>query len=673
MTAPSSFTSIRQKITTVIMLITGVVLVIACSALFAFQAWTIKNRMINELAVTADMVAGNIAVAAMFKDEERSQQILNGLQAMPQISAAWLELNDGTRLAQFGNPNAENGSVIPKKGEDLTLVGHRALFVRTVRRDDTQQGTLYLLADFEASYFALLKLYGAILLLVIAVSLLLTYLLTGGLQHLITAPILTLTATANQIASGKDYSVRAKKAGNDEVGVLTDTFNLMLEQIQAQDSALQSAQAELRDQIQSLAREIEERKAAQFAQERLIEINEATPDFVGRADLTGRTFYINPAGRKMFGLAPDLDVNTLKISDYHPDWVNKLIKEEALPTARLKGSWSGETALLHRNGGEVHVSQVIIAHKNAAGEVESFSTVMRDMSERRAAEDALRESQEQLLKSSRLAGMAEVATSVLHNVGNVLNSVNVSGNIISERIRSSKIETLHRTAKLILDHQKDLANFITNDPRGQRISEMLTAISNVLREEHNELVNEIDIINSNIGHIKEIVAMQQNYSRVSGVSEIIEVAQLVESAIKMNAISLARHRIEVIQNFSAAPKVQLDRHKVLQILVNLLANAKQAVDESGRTDKQITVKIQRNSDQFISIMVQDNGIGIESSNLARIFSHGFTTKKTGHGYGLHSGALAATEVGGSLKVQSDGLGTGATFTLELPISLHSAA
>ena len=673
MTAPSSFTSIRQKITTVIMLITGVVLVIACSALFAFQAWTIKNRMINELAVTADMVTGNIAVAAMFKDEEKSQQILSGLQAMPQISAAWLELNDGTRLAQFGNPNAENGSVIPKKGEDLTLVGHRALFVRTVRRDDTQQGTLYLLADFEASYFALLKLYGAILLLVIAVSLLFTYLLTGGLQHLITAPILSLTATANQIATGKDYSVRAKKAGNDEVGVLTDTFNLMLEQIQAQDSALQAAQAKLPDQIQSLAREIEERKAAQFAQERLIEINEATPDFVGRADLTGRTFYINPAGRKMFGLAPDLDVNTLKISDYHPDWVNKLIKEEALPTARLKGSWSGETALLHRNGGEVHVSQVVIAHKNAAGEVESFSTVMRDMSERRAAEDALRESQEQLLKSSRLAGMAEVATSVLHNVGNVLNSVNVSGNIISERIRSSKIETLHRTAQLILDHQKDLANFITNDPRGQRISEMLTAISNVLREEHNELVNEIDIINSNIGHIKEIVAMQQNYSRVSGVSEIIEVSQLVESAIKMNAISLARHRIEVIQNFSAAPKVQVDRHKVLQILVNLLANAKQAVDESGRTDKQITVKIQRNSDQFISIMVQDNGIGIESSNLARIFSHGFTTKKTGHGYGLHSGALAATEVGGSLKVQSDGLGTGATFTLELPISLHSAA
>jgi len=667
---PLSFTSIGQKLTTVIMLITGAVLIIACSALFAFQAWTIKNRMINELAVTADMVSSNIAVAAMFKDEEKSEQILSGLQAMPQISGAWLELNDGTRLAEFGSLDEEHGGIIPKTGENLALEGHRALFVRTVVRDEAQQGTLYILADFEASYYALLKLNGSILMVVIAASLIFTYLLTGVLQHLITAPILKLTATANQIATAKDYSVRADKAGNDEVGVLTDTFNQMLEQIQAQDTALQSAHAELRNQIQSLAREIEERKAAQFAQERLIEINEATPDFVGRADLTGRTFYINPAGRKMFGLPPDLDVNTLKISDYHPEWVNKLIKEEALPTARQKGSWSGETALLHRDGREVHVSQVVIAHKNAAGEVESFSTVMRDMSERRAAEDALRESQEQLLKSSRLAGMAEVATSVLHNVGNVLNSVNVSGNVISERIRRSKIETLHKTTQLIIDHQEDLANFLTNDPRGQRFPEMLTAISNALRDEHNELVNEIEIINSNIGHIKEIVAMQQNYSRVSGVSELLEPTDLVEAALKMNALSLARHHIKVIQQFESVPKVQVDRHKVLQILVNLLTNAKHAVDETRRDDKQVTLKVQQCDEQFICIIVQDNGIGIETSNLTRIFSHGFTTKKTGHGYGLHSGAIAASEIGGSLRVHSDGLGTGSTFTLELPIAHH---
>jgi len=138
----------------------------------------------------------------------------------------------------------------------------------------------------------------------------------------------------------------------------------------------------------------------------------------------------------------------------------------------------------------------------------------------------------------------------------------------------------------------------------------------------------------------------------------------------MNALSLARHHIKVIQQFESVPKVQVDRHKVLQILVNLLTNAKHAVDETRRDDKQVTLKVQQCDEQFICIIVQDNGIGIETSNLTRIFSHGFTTKKTGHGYGLHSGAIAASEIGGSLRVHSDGLGTGSTFTLELPIAHH---
>ncbi len=660
--------SIRQKITTVIMLITGVVLLIACVALFAFQAWTIKSRMINELAITADIIASNVAVAAMFEDGEKADQILSGLGAMPQIASARLDLNNGTQLAHFGDSAGNEMIQALKPGADILVDGNRVLLSRLVVREKQQQGRLYLLADFSASYYALLKLYGSILALVITGSLVITYFLSGRLQHLVTAPIIRLTATAQQIAEAKDYTVRADKTGTDEVGTLTEAFNQMLTQIQAQDSDLQCAQHELRDQLATLESEIAERKRAQYGMEKLIAINEVTPDFVGRADSSGRTFYINPAGRKLIGLPTDVDVNSMHIRDYHPAWAGDLIRDEALPTAMRDGHWSGETALLRRDGHEIHVSQVIIAHKNSAGEVESFSTVIRDVSERRAAEEALHKSQEQMLKSSRLAGMAEVATSVLHNVGNVLNSVNVSGNVISERLRHSKVETLHKTAGLINEHLANFGDFVTNDSRGQRIPGVISAISQVLREEHAELLAEVDVITSHIGHIKEIVAMQQSYSKVSGMSELVEPKDLIEDALRMNAVSLVRGHIKVVQEIDTVPKVQVDRHKVLQILVNLLTNAEQAVDEMGRNDKQVTLRIQNSGEMFVSISVQDNGVGIAPENLIRIFSHGFTTKKTGHGFGLHSGAIAATEIGGTLRVHSDGPGTGATFTLELPLA-----
>ena len=106
---------------------------------------------------------------------------------------------------------------------------------------------------------------------------------------------------------------------------------------------------------------------------------------------------------------------------------------------------------------------------------------------------------------------------------------------------------------------------------------------------------------------------------------------------------------------------------MLQILVNLIRNSKYALDEGGRPDRQLTVRVDRNGGEFVRVAVIDNGVGIPPQNLTRIFEHGFTTRKKGHGFGLHSGALAAKELGGTLIARSDGTGRGATFILELPI------
>jgi two-component system, NtrC family, sensor kinase len=164
------------------------------------------------------------------------------------------------------------------------------------------------------------------------------------------------------------------------------------------------------------------------------------------------------------------------------------------------------------------------------------------------------------------------------------------------------------------------------------------------------------------------VAMQQSYAKVSGVFENLPAHRLVEDAIAMNIGAFERHGVVVDRQFSPVPLVRVDRHKVLQILINLLRNAKYALDESKRTDKRITISVSAANERSVHIIVADNGVGISPENLTRIFAHGFTTREEGHGFGLHSGALAARAMGGSLSVASAGTGCGATFTLELPIA-----
>jgi signal transduction histidine kinase len=178
-------------------------------------------------------------------------------------------------------------------------------------------------------------------------------------------------------------------------------------------------------------------------------------------------------------------------------------------------------------------------------------------------------------------------------------------------------------------------------------------------------VDELVSLRRNIDHIKEIVAMQQSYAKVSGVKEFVEIASLVEDSLRMNLESFGRHSVEVIRKFETVPRMNVEKHKVLQVLVNLMRNAKHACQEVDRVGRQITVRVSNGADR-LKISVMDNGVGISPENLTRIFNHGFTTRKDGHGFGLHSGALAAKEMGGSLSVHSGGLGQGATFTLELP-------
>jgi signal transduction histidine kinase len=289
-----------------------------------------------------------------------------------------------------------------------------------------------------------------------------------------------------------------------------------------------------------------------------------------------------------------------------------------------------------------------------------------EIEERKRMEVKVKQAHQQLLETSRQAGMAEVATSVLHNVGNVLNSVNVSANLVADMVRQSKSANLARAVDLLKENSANLGEFITTHQRGQHLPAYLEQLSQQLGREQAAVLKELGALGQNVEHIKEIVAMQQNYARVMGVAEQVHPADLVEDALSLNAGSLERHQVRVVRELDRkAPAISVEKHKVLQILVNLIRNAKCACEEAGREDKTITVRVQTVTDG-VRIEVADNGAGIAPENMSRLFHHGFTTRKNGHGFGLHNGALAAKELGGRLQAQSEGAGRGACFSLDLP-------
>ncbi len=283
------------------------------------------------------------------------------------------------------------------------------------------------------------------------------------------------------------------------------------------------------------------------------------------------------------------------------------------------------------------------------------------------AQAELQEAHQALMRASRQAGMAEVASSVLHNVGNVLNSVNVSANLLDERMRTSKASGLARVAAMLEEQGDQLGSFIASDDRGKRLPTYLAQLSSQLLADREAALTELASLVKSVEHMKDIVRMQQSYATHGGVLESVAVADLVNDSVRLNAEAFSRHGVTLVCEFEEVPAITVDKQRVLQILVNLIRNAKYACEDSGQSDKRITIRVTRCA-LGVAIAVVDNGVGIPTENMPRIFSHGFTTRPSGHGFGLHSAALAAQELKGSLRVASDGPGCGATFWLELPIT-----
>lgn len=277
----------------------------------------------------------------------------------------------------------------------------------------------------------------------------------------------------------------------------------------------------------------------------------------------------------------------------------------------------------------------------------------------------LRETQKTLVEVAHRAGMAEIATGVLHNVGNVLNSVKVSSQFLKEKVENSKVKGLEKAVNLFKEHEHDLGSYITSDERGKMLPEFLIKLVDALKEEQNIYSEELINLNTGISHVEEIIAVQQDYAGVSGITEMILLTKMMDDVVKMYHDSFSVYKVKVYKNYSKVSPILIEKGKLMQVFVNILKNAEESLIMKSEGDKVITINISEDKESQ-KVEIIDNGYGINEEDLGSIFLYGFSTKEHSKGFGLHTSALTVAEFNGKIFANSDGKDKGAKFTIIIP-------
>jgi C4-dicarboxylate-specific signal transduction histidine kinase len=293
----------------------------------------------------------------------------------------------------------------------------------------------------------------------------------------------------------------------------------------------------------------------------------------------------------------------------------------------------------------------------------------REIQERKDAQDTLRENTREMLRLSREAGMAEVATGVLHNIGNALNSINVSAEILVDRLGNRACAALVSLRDLFRSPTEKAAAVFGAHPAGTELQNFALTYSEHAVAQLSIANTELGSLRVGVGHLKDIVARQQSLAKAPRFNESFDLFDAMREALLIDKTtthaSLPGLRVETVEDSPPPHLVHADRSAVVQVLINLLANARAALSGAVTPAPRITLRIHPAGER-LALSVIDNGIGIPPAQIISIFSYGFTTKSAGHGFGLHNAANTARLLGGSLHVHSAGTGHGATFTLELP-------
>lgn len=512
--------------------------------------------------------------ALVVNDYELIEGWLRGTNVIDDFAYAYLSRSDGLIISHT------DIDLVAKQGKALgeitePLVNNISYLKRPVREviHPAYLGDKHL-ANAHLAYFTDTKSFyseAVIFRVVVFLIILLTILslVTFFILRWALKPVEELAGAMQDITHNKDYSYRVTRQRADETGLLVDSFNNMLEQIQQRDSELISK------------KEMAEKSA-----------------------------------------------NEAKVYAHEISLTNNELESEISERIKIEHELKELSETLEQRV------------KERTRKLEELNKVISDV--------------------SRSAGMAEIANGVLHNVGNVLNSVNVSSSIIRDKLRNSSSKNLIKLVDMFEQNKDHLGEFITKDEKGSQVPLFLSLLSEKLVSQEGDLLTELDSLDKSINHIKSVISMQQSYSGNFGVLENVNMADLIEDALSINMSSMQGVNVDIVKNFQTVADLQIDRHKVLQIIINLLSNAKHAVVDSNKTDKIISIALFE-EDGLIYVEVKDNGIGILEEDMSQLFNYGFTKRSGGHGFGLHNCGLIAEDLGGKITVSSDGPEKGASF------------
>lgn len=514
--------------------------------------------------------------------------------------------------------------------------------------------------------------------LISAFALLLGFLFTRRQAATITQPLGVLTAAAETISHG-NYDVSVNVTSGDEIETLGTAFNQMVKDLAKSYADLSTRNKQLeeaRNELEHLNRNLEvkvEERTKQLAESeskfRTLFEESADAILLGSED---SFLDCNPSMMQMMGCGTKGQLLGLTLDDIspeeQPDGMSSADKlHDFFRLARSEGSRQFEWMNRRVDGTLFHTEIVITSFPLNGKQV--LHMVFRDITERKRTEAALKEAQAQLVETAHSAGMAEIATGVLHNIGNILNSVNISTEEISHTLKVSKVKGFLKANDLVEKNLDDLSNFLTEHPKGKLIPGYYISLGEAIREEQQVMTDEIRALSDKVSMMRDVISTQQNYAKATLYTEDIVVSDLVDDALKLQLASLKKQGVKIRKDFRAHPRGMVSKVKLVHVLTNLIKNGKEAMGGNEKLHKpqEMIIRIEEPQENQVQIQIVDNGCGIRQEHLEKIFNHGFTTKSTGHGFGLHTCANFMTEMGGSLQAQSEGEFSGSTFTLKFPL------
>lgn len=520
-----------------------------------------------------------------------------------------------------------------------------------------------------------LLIMGAIAILALAFG----FVFTQRQAATITHPLGVLTTAAAGISEGK-YDVEVKLSSGDEIETLGLTFNKMVKDLdrtyanlRTRNQQLEDARSELEDLNKHLELKVEERtKQLAESESKFRTLFEESADAIllGSEDAF---FDCNPAMLTMMGCETKDEFLAMKLDDISPEFQaddrpSKEALAEYFSMARGAGSRQFEW-LNRRKDGRLFFTEIVIT-SFPLNEKQVLHMVFRDITERKETEEALKIAQAKLVETAHSAGMAEIATGVLHNIGNILNSVNISTEEISGTLKSSKVKGFLKANELVNKNIDNVSYFFTDHPKGRLIPGYYISLGEAIKEEHQIMTDEIKALSDKVSMMRDVISTQQNYAKATLYTEDIILSDLIEDALKLQLASLRKQGVKIRKDFRAHPRGMISKVKLVHVLTNLIKNGKEAmsINEKMNKPQELIIRIEEPEPNLVEVSIEDNGCGISQENIDKIFNHGFTTKRNGHGFGLHTCANFMTEMSGSLTATSNGEMQGACFTLRFPIT-----